>query len=145
MDRHIQVGAGGLQNQPFDVDQLEPGVRDCYRVNRPVILENHREGPVESIYNVPLCPGFSMHDLHQTLKEIYDRQTHAFKINFSFGMILMHTETGRYRYFKPYDNESVLEEPVLVSQTPRRKWNGPIATSPSASAYAPTFRGTITL
>lgn len=57
-----------------------------------------------------------MHDMHQSLREIFGRQTHAFKINLSFGMILAHTETGRHRYFRPYDNQSVLEEPVLVSE-----------------------------
>ena len=45
MARHYQVGAGGSQDLPFDIDQLEPGIRECYRVNRPVILEQHKKAP----------------------------------------------------------------------------------------------------
>ena len=67
---------------------------------------------MESTYNVPLWPGFSMHEMPQALQEIFDHQTHPFKINLSFEMILVPIETGRHWY----DNQLILEEHVLVSE-----------------------------
>lgn len=48
--------------------------------------------------------------------EIYDRQQKAFRLNLEFGLILKNTETGEYRYFKPYHNQEVFERPIYVSR-----------------------------
>ncbi len=55
------------------------------------------------------------HDLEQSLLEIYSSQTRAFKINLSFGFIMRHIETNQHRYFRPYGNQSVFDEPILIS------------------------------
>ncbi|CAC5360232.1 KRAB [Mytilus coruscus] len=41
---------------------------------------------------------------------------HAFRLNLEFGLILRHTETGKYRYFRPFQNESLFERPVYISR-----------------------------
>ena len=56
-----------------------------------------------------------MADIAEGLHDIFDRQNHAFKINLSFGFIMRHVETGRYRYFRPYDNVNVFNGPILIS------------------------------
>jgi hypothetical protein len=117
------VGAG-LHPEPFDEGQepwlnedgtIDEGLRDCYRTNRALILERYREGPVESTYNIPMFPGMTMSDIAPALREIYDRQSHAYKVNLSFGFIMWHVVTGQFRYFRPFDNVNVFEAPILVS------------------------------
>lgn len=55
-------------------------------------------------------------DIGEALQGIYDRQQHAFKVNLSFGFIMRHVETGRYRYFRPFDNVNLFDAPILVSR-----------------------------
>jgi hypothetical protein len=47
-------------------------------------------------------------------EEIYDRQGHAFRLKLEFGLILRNTETGEFRYFRAYGNESLFERPVYA-------------------------------
>jgi hypothetical protein len=47
-------------------------------------------------------------------EEIYDRQGHAFRLKLEFDLILRNTETGEFRYFRAYGNESLFERPVYV-------------------------------
>lgn len=50
------------------------------------------------------------------VERIYDRQGHAFRLNLEFGLILRRTETGEYRYFRPFANESLFERPIYMSR-----------------------------
>ena len=64
-------------------------IRDTETINRrsKIFLRylNHTNSPlIETIARV--------------LKDIFLRQTKAFKINLSFSFILQHTETGEFRY-----------------------------------------------
>ena len=54
-------------------------------------------------------------------QRIYDRQDNAFRLNLEYGLFLRHTETGEYRYFRPYANESLFQRPLYVSR--RRNLN----------------------
>ena len=49
-------------------------------------------------------------------ERIYDRQGYAFRLNLEFGLILQHTDTGEYRYFRPFANESLFKRPVYISR-----------------------------
>ncbi|XP_071137847.1 uncharacterized protein [Mytilus edulis] len=49
-------------------------------------------------------------------ERLYDRQGHAFRLNLEFGLILRHTETGDYRYFRPFQNESLFQRPIYISR-----------------------------
>lgn len=121
---HYQVG-GGLHPDPFRPGQepwlredgsVDEGLRDCYGTNRPLILERFREGSVESLYNIPTSPGITVEDIGQALQGIYDRQSHAFKVNLAFGFIMRHVETGQYRFFRPFDNVNAFDAPILISR-----------------------------
>ena len=48
------------------------------------------------------------------LKDIFLRQTHAFKINLSFSFILQHRETGEFRYHYASNNNQLLASPCLI-------------------------------
>ena len=94
VQEHYQVGAG-LHPDPFQPGQrpwvndngsINEGLRDCYLTNRPLILERFQEGPVESLYNIPMFPGIRIWDIRQTLQGICDRQRHAFKVNWRLGL-----------------------------------------------------------
>lgn len=52
----------------------------------------------------------------ESLEDIYDRQQHAFRLNLHFGLILINTETGDYRYYIPYTNEALFPRPIYVSR-----------------------------
>ena len=122
--QHYQRGRG-LQPTPYlegqepwllHGDVIDQGLMECYQNNRPLILELPNPGPVESLFNVPVAENLSFEHIERSLNDIYETQTHAFRINLSFGFIMRHDTEQRYRYFRPYDNVSVLEEPMFVSK-----------------------------
>ena len=116
----MQRGAGFLQPTPY-IQGQEPWIdnaplREIYDTNSPLILQRHQEGSVFSIYNIPLTNDFSIHEMMESMEEIYDRQQHAFRLNLNFGLILVNTETGEYRYFRPFSNQSLFQRPIYVSR-----------------------------
>ncbi|KAK3097803.1 hypothetical protein FSP39_013348 [Pinctada imbricata] len=120
MRQHTQQGGGALQPSPYIRGQ-EPWVnnqalRDVNETNASHILQRHQEGSVTSTYNLPLTNDFSVHEIMEAVEEIYDRQQHAFRLNLNFGLILVNTETGEYRYFIPYSNESLFQRPIYISR-----------------------------
>ena len=125
MRQHFQTGTGfslGLQNPPWKDRQapwIQPDdakLKDTYEANAPFILERDQEGSVNSIYNLPLTNAFTIPQLMTRAQEIYERQQNAFRLNLEFGLILRHTETGEYRYFRPYSNETLFQRPIYVSK-----------------------------
>lgn len=92
MRHHVQQGGGYLQPSPY-MQGEEPWIgdealREVYEINAPHILRRHQEGPVTSIYNVPLTNDFSIFELMEAMEDIYDRQQHAFRLHLHFGLIL---------------------------------------------------------
>ncbi len=79
-------------------------------------MEQHRLGPVLSTYNVPVNPDMTVADLETVLNDIYRTQSHAFKLNISFGVILRHVETEEVRYFRPYSNQALFDQPIFVGR-----------------------------
>ncbi|MCK5921339.1 MAG: hypothetical protein KAG66_10385 [Methylococcales bacterium] len=122
MQEYYQSGGGALQARPWEDDQDpwevegDDRLKNVYEANAPIILENHQESSVSSTYNVPLINAFNIPQLMEHAERIYDRQGHAFRFNLEFGLILRHTETGEYRYFPPFANESLFERPVYISR-----------------------------
>ncbi|KAL5019000.1 hypothetical protein ScPMuIL_004722, partial [Solemya velum] len=118
MSTHIQRGEG-LQSTPFGRDetwQHDKKLKAVYEANAPLILENHREGPIESIYNVPVANDISLERLMSELENVYHRRRQAFRINVSLGVILRNAETGEYRYFRPHDNDTLFDQPIVVTR-----------------------------
>ena len=122
MQHHYQSGAGAMQARPWangeapwEIEADGP-LKTIYEANAPLILDSHQESSVSSTYNVPLTNDFSIPQLMEHAERIYDRQGHAFRLNLEFGLILRHAETGEYRYFRPYANESMFERPIYISR-----------------------------
>ncbi|KAL5018801.1 hypothetical protein ScPMuIL_004523, partial [Solemya velum] len=118
---HPQTGRGvKLQStpwrkgyDPFDGDEK---LKTAYDANASLILHNHDIDRVHSVYNVPIDNAFTVDQLTSAAHDIYDRQNRAFRLNLEIGMILVHTETGDYRYFKPFSNEKLFQRPIYVSK-----------------------------
>ena len=80
-------------------------IRDTETINRrsKIFLRylNHSNSPlIETIAHI--------------LKDIFLRQTNAFKINLSFSFILQHRETGEFRYHYASNNDQLLNSPRLI-------------------------------
>ena len=127
MNEHIQVGAGQLQARPWgngtppwqrQDGTINQNLKQVYEANSSLILRRHQEGNVCSVYNFPLNNNFSISEIMQAANEIYDRQNNAFRLNLEFGLILVHSETGEYRYFKPNHNQELFTRPIYVSKRP---------------------------
>lgn len=124
MNDHVQVGAGLLQPRPWgngsppwgEGDRIDEQLKEVYETNASLILRRHQEGNVYSVYNFPIDNHFTVSEIMQAGNEIYDRQQKAFRLNLEFGLILKNTETGEYRYFKPYHNQEIFEHPIYVSR-----------------------------
>jgi hypothetical protein len=123
MQQHFQTGVKALQERlweisqaPWETEEDDSRLNQVYEANEPLILDNHQESSVISSYNVPLNNDFTSPQMMDHTQRIYDRQDNAFRLNLKYGLILRHTETGEYRYFRPYANESLFQRPVYVSR-----------------------------
>ena len=122
MQEHYQSGGGSLQAISWEDDQApwevegDDRLKNVYEANAPIILENHQESSVSSSYNVPLTNDFTVPEMMEHAERIYDHQGHTFRLNLEFGLTLRHTETGAYRYFRPFANESLFKRPVYISR-----------------------------
>ncbi|XP_069109836.1 LOW QUALITY PROTEIN: uncharacterized protein [Argopecten irradians] len=74
---------------------------------------DHRRGHVQDHYNFPIQE-LSIETLEGQLTDIFRQQNKTFKLNFSFGFALNDVD-GEMRYFYPHNNETVLDQPVLIA------------------------------
>jgi hypothetical protein len=122
MQEHYQSGGGALHARPWEQDQAplevigDDRLKNVYAAKVPIILENHQESSVSSTYSVPLTKDLTVPEMMEHAERIYDRQGHAFRLNLEFGLILRHTETGEYKCFRPFANESLFQRPVYISR-----------------------------
>ena len=80
-------------------------IRDSETLNRRsriylIYLRNDRAPLIETIAKV--------------LEDIFQRQSHAFKINLSFSFILQHREAGEFCYYYASNNNQLLNSPRLI-------------------------------
>lgn len=169
MSQHFSSG-GGLQTRPWGADDtplvnghgtVDPDLKEIY-VNSPLILEPHREGPVQNVYNFPINNDITVEQLMDYAREIFERQQRGFRLNLVFGVILRNRETGQYRYFVPYDRTGIFERPLyvfrlrdldrlrirlekmditteLLQQRPNMKWNPVLVTNVHYTADSTHF------
>ncbi|KAK3109123.1 hypothetical protein FSP39_023489 [Pinctada imbricata] len=122
MTNHYQVGGQlqdtpwGNQPAPWEGSSTDERLKTVYEANAPLILQPNAPGPNISTYNFPTGNDVDEDQIRQAAEAIYDRQDHAFKLNLSFGVILRHRETGEYRYFRPFYNDTVLDRPLYISK-----------------------------
>ena len=125
LDQNTQQGGFGLSptdvphevrqffndEQPWGTDQnlRQVYIRNFHRIRDTETINqrskiflrylNHSNSPlIETIAHV--------------LKDIFLRQTNAFKINLSFSFILQHRETGEFRYHYASNNDQILNSHV---------------------------------
>ena len=119
--KHYNQHGGALQPKPWGPNDMTPwngddALRQVYKANAPLILENHRQGPLQSIYNFPLTNDVSMNQLMGYAEYVYRQQQRAFRLNLVFGVILHNRESDRYRYFVPYTNNGLFERLLYISR-----------------------------
>ena len=121
MKVHFQSGSvATLQRPPWrnttpPFEGNDP-LQEVYDANRPLILSNHQEDRVESIYNRPLSNEVTVEEMMEYTNNIYDMQQSVLRLNLEFGLILMNTKAGAYHYFVPYSNEALFDRPIYVSK-----------------------------
>ena len=118
--QHYNQYGGALQPRPWGRDEVTPlddaALREVYEANAPLILEQHRLGPIHYVFNFPLNNNVNLNQLMGYANDVFRRQQRAFRLNLVFGMILQNRETGRYRYFVPYRNNGIFERPLYISR-----------------------------
>ena len=74
------------------------------------------QGPVQTRYNHRLTT-MDTRELQEPLRQLFEEQTTAFKVNVSFGFVLREKENDRLRYYHSSNNccGRLLEEPALIT------------------------------
>lgn len=113
--------SAALQPRPWDRDMEAPwdgddALRQVYEAIAPLILENHRQGPLRSVYNFPLTNDVNLNQLMGFAEYISRQQDRAFRLNVVFGVNLQNRETGDYKYFIPYSNNGIFERLLYISR-----------------------------
>ena len=108
------------QNPPPWEDQegklISPDLKEIYEKYKQVFLGPDQEGDVLRFYNQPITNDVTTSDIMQKVVWIYKNQKFAFKFNFSFGIILQHQETKKYKFFYAHSNASFLIHPFTFSE-----------------------------
>ena len=108
---------------PEDVaNQIEQdGTEVTYRANWRAIRDYVHHHRVQSVYNIRMrsMTAPQLDDVvRERLARLLSEQSHAFKINASYGFILQHRLTGELRYYhSSYNNARLWETPVHVRQS----------------------------
>ena len=100
--QHVQIGeGGGLHPSPYNDDNapwirahgVDEELKHLYTNFRLIILEKHREGSIEAMYNFPVDNTVTVEQLMAFVNAIYARQTTAFKLN----LVIRHFSRGDKR------------------------------------------------
>ena len=117
-----------LQTPPWENESRPPpwdslpeeeakNFEEVYNLHRDIILQCDRIGSVVGIYNIPLDNTFTIETLMDKISSIYAYSEHTFRINLTFSTILQNTLTKDFRYFQGYRNNSLLENPPVISKS----------------------------
>jgi hypothetical protein len=108
---HLQKGAG--VSETINIEDAK--LLEFYNKYRSYIYEDHDLGQPQSFYNFALDSEFSIDDLMSNVEYIYKDQSQSFRLNMAFGVILQHTTTNEFRYFKAYTNDPLFQRPLYIS------------------------------
>ncbi len=103
-------------NEPEEVEDQQ--LTELLHQHRRVIEAEDRFHRRQDVYNIRLHDVFSVDNLIDELRNIYNRQRSAFKINLNFGFVLRNVETGELRFFYASNNTNLLSAPILVHNEP---------------------------
>ena len=102
---------------PF-ADNLSPELLDVVRAHWSTIRTRVTRGPLQCRYDYRLTT-LDTTVLEPSLRNVFQEQTNAFKINLSYGFVLRNKNTGQYKYYHPSCNccGRYLDEPSLVTNS----------------------------
>ncbi len=91
--------------------------KETYNTHKAFILNGDRVGKNISIFNIPLPASYmsATSRIIQKLKEVYVGTEFSFKLSLACGVILYNNQHKEFRYYKPWKNQAVFSEPVLIS------------------------------
>ena len=99
--------------QPWGSDR---NLRQVYVQNFPQICDSETVNRRSRIYLRYLNHSSSplIETIAHVIEDIFQRQSHALKMNLSFSFILQHRETGEFRYHYASNNNQLLNSPRLI-------------------------------
>lgn len=97
---------------PWDGDER---LKSAYMANKIFMLTKGETGLVKKSVNYPADNIITTTDIVRKVENIARGEKMAFLFNISVGFILLDIETGEYRYFIPYKNETLFPSPILIS------------------------------
>ena len=102
---------------PF-ADNLSTELLDVVRAHWSTVRTRVTRGPLQCMYDYRLTT-LDTTVLETPLKNMFQEQTNAFKINLSYGFILRNKNTGRYKYYHSSCNccGRYLDEPSLITNS----------------------------
>ena len=102
---------------PF-ADNLSTELLDVVRAHWLTVRTRVTRGPLQCRYDYRLTT-LDTTVLETPLKNMFQEQTNAFKINLSYGFILRNKNTGQYKYYHSSCNccERYLDEPSLITNS----------------------------
>ena len=116
--RRIALNEDPLSPPPVEQldDELSSDLQDAVRDNWGSIRTYVAQGPVQTRYNHRLTT-MDTRELQEPLRQLFEEQTTAFKVNVSFGFVLREKENDRLRYYHSSNNccGRLLEEPALIT------------------------------
>ena len=116
--RRIALNEDPLSPPPIEQldDELSSDLQDAVRYNWGSIRTYVAQGPVQTRYNHRLT-NMDTRELQEPLRQLFEEQTTAFKVNLSFGFILKQKATSRLRYYHSSNNccGRYLEEPSFIT------------------------------
>ena len=127
---------------PF-ADNLSTELLDVVRAHWSTIRTRVTRGPLQCRYDYRLTT-LDTTVLETPLKNVFQEQTNAFKINLSYGFILRNKNTGQYKYYHPSCNccGRYLDEPVS-SPTARTLISSSNASEKPTSCNGPSIKDRI--
>ena len=102
---------------PF-ADNLSSELLDVVRAHWSTIRTRVTRGPLQCRYDYRVTT-LDTTVLEPSLRNVFQEQTNAFKINLSYGFVLRNTNTGQYKYYHPSCNccGRYLDEPSLITNS----------------------------
>ena len=99
----------------FGWGKKDPALLKLYRDNKHIIQRGHRKGKVSEEYNYEINNNLTYAEMNDQINEIYNNQSHSFKLNISFGYVLRNTETNELRFYYPEQNDVIFSTPVPIA------------------------------
>ena len=97
-------------------DELSSDLQYAVRDNWGSIRTYVAQGPVQTRYNHRLTT-MDTRELQEPLRQLFEEQTTAFKVNLSYAFILKNKTTNRLKYYHSSNNccGRLMEEPSLIT------------------------------